>query len=219
MGPPMSLQQEHHHYFHDPAIVPFSDAHLDPGTTYFEPFELDNVSNDERPPPLSKREKLDMLFDGHRIKNPFDGFVFFLRFSLFILLINKLILITTFLVQGRLFEQVNWSLVTPISVAIFVAFYLVSTLFYIITMPLPDNRFNCHIVLIISLVALSLIEILLNQTNSYVHITKGLNLIICSIAAFALLHLLCLTIRGAITCFTNCSASNEANDGLRPYQV
>lgn len=195
-APPLHIQQNY--FFYDPVI-----------SDYFDPIDDHDAS---RPPPLTKREKLDMLFDGHKIKSPLDCLMFFLRFSLFILMINKLILVTTFLIQGKLFDHVNWQNVSSAVLAMFIVFYLLATLFYIALMPLPDNKCRCHYFLISSLVLWSALELTLNQSNAFIIITNGLFLVNSSIAVFASLHLFCLSINLAVSCVSSLRTSGRAEE-------
>ena len=202
---PLHIQQQY--FLYDPVI-----------SDYFEPQD-DNTSSSGRPQ-LTKREKLDMLFDGHKIKSPLDGFMFFLRFSLFILLINKLILITTFLIQGKLFDEINWHVVSSSALSVFIGCYFLATLFYIVMIPVPDNKCGCHFFLILSLVLLSSGELVLNQSNNYMQLTRGLHLICCSIDVFASLHLLCLAVDAAAAClsrFRSLQGSGRRTDEVWKY--
>lgn len=195
-------QYQQHEQYQQPSLQQQYSSHYEPAISdYFE--QLDNdVESTGGPGSLSKREKLEMLFDGHKIKTPLDGFIFFLRFSIFILIISKLILITTFLIQGKLFDEINWKLVSSTLVSAFIATYFVLTILFMILIPLPDNRCGCHFFLGLFLVTLSNGELLLNQSNRYMKLTRGLNLICWSTNGFASLHLLCLAIKMVITCAT-----------------
>lgn len=191
------LQPPHpHHLQSSPSKEHSRQSILSPYLEYFiddrDGYYDDEFDDDSVPGEISKREKLERLFDGHKIRTPFDTFTFLLRFLLFILILTKYTLITTLVIQGRLYEYINHELVSSTKLIILTITYFVLTLIFLVMLPVPDNKCRCHFFIVMSLTAFSSIELLFNSNNPILKLTPDLNIATLSVTILSLSYFICL---------------------------
>lgn len=177
---------------HQSILSPYLEYFIDDRGGYYDD-EYDD--DDSGPAEISKREKLERLFDGHKIRGPFDTFTFLLRFLLFILILTKYTLITTLVIQGRLYEYINHDLVSEIKLNILTVTYFVLTMIFLVMLPVPDNKCRCHFFIVMSLTAFSSIELLFNSNNPVLKLTQDLNLATLSVTVLSLSYFICLWLK------------------------
>ena len=170
-------------------LSPYLEYFIDDRDGYYD-HEFDD--DDSGPAEISKREKLERLFDGHKIRTPFDTFTFLLRFLLFILILTKYTLITTLVIQGRLYEYVNHESVSPTKLTLFTITYFALTMIFLVMLPVPDNKCRCHFFIVMSLTAFSSIELLFNSSNPILKLTQDLNIATLSVTILSLSYFICL---------------------------
>lgn len=185
-------QQINSYYYPSEYFGPFGDI--------LESDDGDDIMSSESNGPMgeSKRERLEKLFDGHKIKNRFDVISFLLRFLLFILILTKFTLITTLLIQSRLFEVINHHVMSETSFLLLIVAYFILNIIFLLMLPVPDNKCGCHFFIVLSLTSFSSLELILNNTkhvNSILKITSDLDLVSYSVTCFSILYLCSLLIR------------------------
>lgn len=191
------LQPPPHIQFCQPSSPKGRQSILSPYLEYFID-DQDGYYDDEYdydidgPVEVSKREKLERLFDGHKIRSPFDTFTFLLRFLLFILILTKFTLITTLIIQGRLYEYVNREIITEVKLILSTVTYFILTMIFLVMLPVPDNKCRCHFFIVMSLTAFTSIELLFNSNNPLLKLTQDLNVMTLSVTVLSLSYFICL---------------------------
>lgn len=198
----LQLPRPSHVHFNSPSspkdrqpsiLSPYLEYFIDNGgDDYYDDYDYDD---DDGPGVVSKREKLERLFDGHKIRTPFDTFTFTLRFLLFILILTKYTLISTLVIQGRLFEYVNHDIVTEFKLILFTVTYFLLTMVFLIMLPVPDNKCRCHFFIVMSLTAFSIIELLFNSNHPVIKITNDLYLVSISVTILSLAYFISLWLK------------------------
>lgn len=129
------------------------------------PYYLSNIIDDVEDNQPTKRQQLDKLFDGNQVHSCVDGCFFLLRFSLFILLLTKLILISTLLIQGRLITHIDYTRIDDTDVTLIITGYLILTVIFALIIPVPESKFHTHYITIILLNCFTIGELFANTTS------------------------------------------------------